>query len=158
MITIAELKNGKVGEKIGGGFEFTIKTCKKTWQVGKKWIHQVVLMDTTGEMLADVNLGEKYNPLTRGEAIKIIVSEIQDSEKGNKLYIDQWVCPSTGSEPPLSPYEQMLAGIQSPKEIRGKILCWLVASKIQTGVDLDEVKAFLEDTKLKDVVDLIMKG
>ena len=141
MITIKELQDAEP-QKIGG-FKKTIKKTKKLWQVGEDWIHQVVLMDETGEMLADVKVG-KRNPLIRATEIQIIVAETRDTDVGRILYVDQFAFEQF-SEPPFT---QNFQGEE--RVVRSKIKCWLVAATIQSGKEVDE-------SKILKLVDFIMK-
>ena len=94
-------------------------------------MQQVLLMDKSGEILADVNVGKKYNPLHH-TVIKIIVAEVQEGELANKpikkLYVDQWSYITVVGEP---------EGFCNPSavelEVKSKIRCWLVAATIQSG-------------------------
>jgi len=68
-----------IGQRFKAG-TLTIKTCKKTWQVGDVWWSQVICMDETGEMPVDVNVGKTYNPIRgRGTTIVTIIAEIQNA-------------------------------------------------------------------------------
>ena len=149
MITIEQLKKMPVGEKIGGGFILTIKKTKKAVQLpNKTYIHTVVLFDKTGEMLADFKdqggIGA-YNPMTKGQEVKIIVAQIQHAEAGTKLYVDQFTHnPSLNSEP----------GNDYPDwrtTIRGKIRHGLVCSYIKAGIDIDK-------REIEDLAEYIMTG
>ena len=164
MLTIKQIKEGgKIGEKFCGG-QFSIKTYKKTWEVNGGWVSQVILMDKTGEIPADVNVGKKYNPL-RGRVgkIKLIVAEIQEAEylgKGRKkLYVDQW----ENAEPPMTydEYDQQKSEIyQSDSEqvIRSKIKCWLVAARVESEDSTEMIYEFTKDPLLAKIIDEIMKG
>jgi len=146
-----------VGERLGE-FSLAIKTAKKKWQVNGKWIQQVLLMDKTGDILADVNI-VKYIPLIAGQEIRIIVAEVQSTEIRNvpalKLYIDQFEIPATIGEPDNIPD---LSGLDSSNVIRGKIKCWLVAAKVETGVPEKEILKFAQSDALKAIIDSIMEG
>ena len=124
-MTIKQLLNNPI-QRVGG-FDVTVKTCKKLWKVKETWFHQTVLMDETGEMLADFKV-VKYQPLIRGETIRVVVSETRDTDKGRILYVDQFVR-ATATEPDYIPNfkdrEQQIA--------RSKTKCRLVASGIQAG-------------------------
>ena len=150
MITIEQLKKMPIGYRTGG-FIKTIKTAKKKWQVDSKWMHQVLLTDETGDMLADVNIGT-YSPLIGGQEIRIIVCEIQETEVRNvptlKLYIDQFTMPSV-TEPP----DVMNFAGASPNVIRGKIKTWLVAGCLQSGTPPAEV----DRMGIESLVDWVMK-
>ncbi len=145
MITIKELQEAEAGQKVGGfANTLTVKKTKKMWQVGDDWIHQVVLMDKTGEMLADVCVGEGRNPICRATEIYVQVAEIRQTDVGKILYVDQWRVDLI-SEPPFVPSFQ-----GEERVVRSKIKCWLVAATIQAGEDVDE-------SKILKYVDFIMK-
>jgi len=134
-MTIIQLLAMPIGEKVGGGFPMAIKTFKKSWQVNKRWIQQIILMDETGEMPADVNLGLHCNTLRGkiGKEIRVVVAEIQNAEYlGNdrkKLYIDQYDYDSWVGEPPSEAEEWQE---MRTNEIKGKIRHGLSCSLMQT--------------------------
>ncbi len=148
-----------------GGFDLVIKTAKKKMQLpgekhqkeGTGWIHKVVLMDMTGEIWADVHIGKNI-PLIAGRSIHITICEVQDSEHLNKpckkLLVSQFTQPVQIGEPPAMNFNEG----EITKTIRSKILCWLVASKVQTGASTDNILAFVESERLKKIVDKIMEG
>ena len=113
-----------IGTRFNPG-TLTIKTCKKTWEVDGVWYHQVVLMDDTGEIPADVKIG-KYIPLHRGSKIKVIVAEVRDAEYLGKprkiLFVDQFTIPTTS----MAEYEQ--GQDQMDDELR-----FIVEGKIRHG-------------------------
>ncbi len=150
MITIQQLKNMPDKERCGG-FELTIKTAKKKWQIGDTWMHQVLLMDNTGEMLADVNIGKNI-PLQRQQVIRIIVAEVQDSESGKKLYIDQFTIVSA-TEPEWES-GQMWDAVTEGK-IRHGLVCSLIRAKGQIYIgdsekeDINSLVKFIQTGKIK---------
>lgn len=152
-MTIQELLKMPIGAKIGGGFPQCIKTFKKIWQTEDGWFQQVILMDKTGEMPADVNLGKQNISLrSKGNLINITVAQIQEAEylgkDRKKLYIDQFTVPST-TEPP----DVMNFTDGSEKIVRGKIKTWLVAARLQSGTKPN----FVEKDDIEDLVDWIMQ-
>jgi len=169
MITIKQILEAPVGERFGG-IELTVKTAKKWFQVGEKWIHQVVLTDATGDILADVKLGFRKLPtvLIRGETIKIIVAEVQAAvpgkqnvQTGKKLYVDQFRRPpgKTADEHLAEEEEQIeLWKVEAAQIVRSKIKCLLVSSKVRTGADIHSVLLFAEDSDLVEIIDEIVKG
>jgi len=162
-MNIEQLKQMPVGTKTGGGFKLAVKTIKKAWQIKDIWFQQIVLMDETGEILADVKLGKNCNNLRGkiGNEIKAVVCEIQDSEymgkPCKKLYIDQWDYdvfrgdPADMLDPIVKDYE-----IVKDAEIRSKIRCWLVAAAIQNGATIQPT----ENSKnwINAWVDYVMTG
>ena len=131
---IKQLLMQPIGQKIGA-FPLSIKTYKKNWQVGKIWWCQVICMDETGEMPVDVKIGAQYNPIRgRGSVIHVIVAEVQEAEylgkDRKKLVVDQFTIPETIGEPPQT---DNYYG-ENPQVIRGKVKCWLVAAKDETGI------------------------
>lgn len=167
MLTIKQMLEGKIGEPFGG-CEKAIKTYKKIWQDDKGiYYQQVILMDNNGEIPADVKLGDKYNPLRgRVSLLRIVVAEIQEAEylgkDRRKLIVHEWAVgdPYHNESDPtaLSPYEEHLAGIDSPRVVRGKIKCWLVAAKIQSGAKDEDVEDFSNSEILTKIIDNVMKG
>ncbi len=152
---IAKIQKMPVGEKFGGGFTLTIKTAKKKTQVGEGWIHTVVFLDPTGEMLADVNIG-KLKPLTRGQPIKIIVAEIQKAEVGTKMYVDQFERVGYIGEPPAADFEILQS--DSVQVVRSKISCLLLAGKYGGGASDVQVLETSKSDIFKEIVDNTIKG
>ncbi len=158
-MTVKQLLEMPVGYKTGG-FDLTIKTAKKKWQVGKKWMHQIVLMDETGEIWADVNIGKNI-PLIARTQIHITFCEIQDSEHHNnpckKLYVDQFTQPAQIGEPPMN-FEYG----DSVKTIRSKIKCLATANMFDGTCNLEarvrEVNTALNMPEMASIVDKIMEG
>ena len=140
MTTIKQLSEMPVGSRTGG-FALSVKTYKKTWQVGDVWYQQVILMDKTGEMPADVNLGKVAIPNTQktlrghGNTLNIIVCEVQEAEylaKGRKkLYVDQFSRPTMT----VAEYEDSLDEDEQKWDavVKGKIRMHLVCSFIRAG-------------------------
>lgn len=128
---IEQIKIQPIGQRFNGG-TLTIKTCKKTWQVDGIWYHQVVLMDETGEIPADVKIG-KYNPLHSGSEIKTIIAQLRKAEYLGKprkiLFIEQFSIPIQTVDEFQSKQDEL------DKEVRliveSKIRCWLVSASIQ---------------------------
>jgi hypothetical protein len=139
-MTIKQLLAMPIGEKVGG-FELSIKTFKKNFQVGKVWFQQVILMDTTGEMPADVNIGTKYNPIRgRASSIRIVVCEVQEAEylgkDRKKLLVHECTFPTTT----MAEWEEEQEAIEAKwnKEIEGKIRHGLVCSFVKAGKEIDK--------------------
>ena len=142
-MTIKQLLAMPVGEKTGGGFELSIKTFKKNFQIGNIWFQQVILMDTTGEMPADINRGKVYNPLRgHGKKIGIVVCEVQEAEylgkDRKKLLVHEHTIPTTT----MAEYEEEQEALESKwnKEIEGKIRHGLTCSYIKAGKEPDKDK------------------
>lgn len=157
--TIALLKNMPTGTK-AGGFEFAIKTKKKLFKIGDDWIHTLVLCDKTGDMLADVNIGKGYKPITT-PTIHITVSEVQDAELNNKpvkkLYIDQFTVPTFIGEPP----ELSDNGFELPdweKIAEGKIRHGLVNTLLRTG-EIKSIKPTeTQKIEIEKLIEYIVEG
>lgn len=137
---IEQLQLQPHGTKIGG-MTLTIKTCKKSWQVGKVWWHQVVFMDETGEIPADVKIGT-YIPLKRGSEIRVIVAEVREVEYLGKprkiLVVDQYHIPTGSIEEWNEEVEEWKHFRED--EVRGKIRhglsCAFVAGYAQREADV----------------------
>jgi hypothetical protein len=134
MTTIKQLLEMPIGQKTGG-YDLSIKTFKKNWQVDTIWWSQVIFMDGTGEIPADVKIGTKYNPL-RGrvaERIHIIVAEVQEAEylgkDRKKLVVDQFSIPSIT----VDEYDQATEDWNhfNEEQIKGKIRHGLSCSYIE---------------------------
>lgn len=167
-MNIAQLKEMPIGYKTGGGFTMAVKTIKKSWQVGKNWMQQLILMDETGEMLADIKLGPNCQNIRGriGKEIKVVVCEIQESEFNNKpckkLYIDQYDIPTWYGEPPL-PEDEANWKKENDEIIRSKVRCWLVSACLQGGQikpDMISGQSIPKGAKkiINELVDFIMKG
>ena len=141
MITVKQLLDAEIGAKTGG-FALTIKTVKKRWQVKDKWIHQVVLNDTTGDILTDV-VKDSNAPFFRNNDLYIIVCEIQASENGLKLFVHEWK-QETFSEPPdrldwaASDGQEIVAG-----KIRHGLVCAAVQSKQIEIINKDDLNKWV---------------
>lgn len=155
---IIDILKMPIGQKLGG-FVLTIKIAKKKWQVGKVWMHQVVLMDETGEMLADVRIGG-YLPLIAGNKIRIIVAEIQAVElppktkfhNRTKLYIDQFEKLTIT----VPEYEAQMGNVEDDwdKVNRGKVrhglCCAFIRSNTANPLNIKE--------QIEELVEYIMTG
>jgi hypothetical protein len=140
MTTIKQLLAMPIGEKVGG-FELSIKTFKKNFQVGNIWFQQVILMDTTGEMPADINRGKAYSPVRgHGNKIRIVVCEVQEAEylgkDRKKLLVHEHTIPTTT----MAEYEEEQEAIEAKwnKETEGKIRHGLVCSFIKAGKEINK--------------------
>ena len=144
-MNIKQVLDMPVGQKFGG-FDVTIKTCKKRWQVKEKWVQQIVITDTSGDAIADVNV-IRNSPLQRGSALHITVGIVQAGETGKKLYIDQFVFPDIVSEPTQIGYDFDVDAFD--RQIDGKIRHGLVCSYIRSGnfVDKDEIRKLVKFIK-----------
>ena len=139
-MTIKQLLAMPIGEKVGG-FELSIKTFKKTFQAGKLWFQQVILMDSTGEMPADVNVGTEYNPIRgRASSIRIVVCEVQEAEylgkDRKKLLVHECTFPTVT----VDEWEEEQEAIETKwnKETEGKIRHGLTCSFIKAGKEIDK--------------------
>jgi len=162
MITIDMLKKGKVGEKVGG-FSTTIKTCKKITNINGSHYQDAVIMDETGEMLATFLLGKKRIPLQKcrvHNAICEVRENFTNTFKGNTLYISQfqYETQTVDEFEAMQEDEELVWRAQQIKEIRGKIKCLFISSKIRTGAALGDVVDFAEDPRLTKLVDITMEG
>ena len=108
------------------------------YEVSKgKWQHQVSISDSSGDALADVNVGT-YKPLQRGVALHITVGIVQagvpEKVKGEtkpdfkKIYIDQFTIPSDIGEPDRG-YNYSSESRDIPGMVRHGVTC----SYIQAG-------------------------
>jgi len=156
-VKISQIIIQPIGQRFNAG-TLSIKTYKKTWQVGEIWWSQVILMDETGEIPADVNVGKKYNPIRgRGNTINAIVCEVQDAEylgkDRKKLVIDQYSIPTMMRNEYEKRQEEIYEG--EIRIIRGKIKTWII-SEWSNGRTIDEVLEFSTDPNLDLIVDNIM--
>lgn len=118
----------------------SIKTAKKKWQVKDVWYQQVILMDKTGEIPADVKIG-KYLPLDGKKQINIIVAEVQEAEylgkERKKLVVDQFSIPTQTVDEYQSRQDELDKEVKLVVE--SKIRCWLVSASIQ-GKELSKAE------------------
>lgn len=128
---IEQIKIQPIGTRINPG-TLSIKTAKKKWQVKDIWWQQVIVMDGTGEMPADVKIG-KLKPLNGQGEINVIVAEVQEAEylgkDRKKLVVDQFSIPTQTADEFQSKQDEL------DKEVRlvveSKVRCWLVSASIQ---------------------------
>ena len=120
-----------IGTRLNPG-TLTIKTAKKKWQDKDVWWQQVILMDETGEMPADVKIG-KYMPLDNARQIQIIVAEVQNAEylgkDRKKLVVDQFSIPTQTVDEYQSKQDEIDKEVKLIVE--SKVRCWLVSASIQ---------------------------
>ena len=136
---ISQILIQPLGQRFNAG-TLTIKTCKKAWEVKNVWYHQVVFMDNTGEIPADVKIG-KYNPLKRGQEVSVIIGTVRDAEYLGKprkiLFVEQYsIITQTIDE-----FESRQDEIDKEVKliVESKIRCWLVSASIQ-GKELSKVE------------------
>lgn len=166
MITINQLLQMPINERVGGGFTLTIKATKKYVNLPDGTpIYTVILVDSTGEMLADFK-GTKgtYAPFIKGEPIKIIVAQVQAADpssnkialqEGKKLYVDQFEkLTQTLSE---FEQEQDTWKLEWDKQTRGKVRHGVVCAMIKAGFN---ISAITEEYKpaIEKLVDYIFNG
>ena len=119
------------GQRFNAG-TLTVKTCKKTWQVKEVWYHQVIFMDDTGEIPADVKISQ-YNPFKRGQQVNVIIGVVRDAEYLGKprkiLFVEQYSSPTMT----VDEYESKQDEIDKEVKliIESKVRCWLVSASIQ---------------------------
>ncbi len=152
-MNIEQIKQIPIGQenRFGGGITLAIKTKKECKEFKKNlWIHKVLLSDGADDILADVNVGPRYNPLTSPD-ITIIVAWLKDSDHLNKpikmLYIDQFRINSQ-TEPDFD------ADWKAPDWDainRGKVRHGLVCAYIRAGKTIDK-------TEIGKLVEYIMNG
>lgn len=158
---IEQIKNQPIGRRLNPG-TLSIKTYKKTWQVGEVWWSQVILMDETGEMPADVDVGKTYNPIRgRGNRIIIISAEVQEAEylgkNRRKLVVSHYSMPTTS----MAEYEEKQGQMDDELKfiIQGKIrhglVCACISPSSPTGI---VVLADGDKERINDLVDFIMTG
>ena len=139
MTTIKNLQEMPIGQGTGG-YTLSIKTAKKKWSVKDVWWQQVIIMDETGEMPADVKIGKNI-PLVSGSQIYITVAHVQNAEylgkDRKKLVVDQFTIPTQTIDEYQSKQDEMDKEVKLIVE--SKVRCWLVSSSIQ-GKQLNKVE------------------
>lgn len=146
-----------IGQRFNAG-TLTIKTFKKTWQVGKVWWSQVICMDETGEMPVDVNVGKTYNPIRgRGTEITVIVGNVQNAEylgkDRPKLVVEQYSMPTQTVDEFESRQDEIDKEVKLI--VRSKIKCWLVSARVPVA-NMDELLRFATSPYLDRIVDAII--
>ena len=135
--TIKNLQDMPAGQGTGG-YTFSIKTAKKKWSVKDVWWQQVIVMDETGEMPADVKIGKNI-PLVSGGQISIIVAYVHNAEylgkDRKKLVVDQFTIPTQTVDEYQSKQDEIDTEVKLIVE--SKVRCWLVSASIQ-GKDLSK--------------------
>ncbi len=150
-MTIKEILELPINTSVYG--DFTVKKSKKNWETSPgDYLHQVLLADKTGEILADFHT-ITYNPLVNGQHLALVEAIIQTGEYTNKLYVETWrPTEDSISEPPTEYHGE--AHI-----VRSKIKCLLTAAHIQHyGLDKGKVLEFLRSKECKEIIEDIMNG
>ena len=146
-----------IGQRFNAG-TLTVKTCKKTWQVKETWYHQVVFMDDTGEIPADVKIG-KYLPLKRGQQVSIIIGIVRDAEYLGKprkvLYVEQYSLPTMMVDEYENRQDDILEDYT--QIVRSKIKCLLTAGYASREASTpDNIELYANSDQLDRTVDGIM--
>ena len=136
-MTVKELLAMEIGAKTDEKFSLTIKHVKKRWPSGSFTIHQVILFDTTGEILTDVVCTNNI-PFTRASELQVVIGEIQAAEAGKKLVVHEWRQQSD-TEPDRIDWHAN----EAEAEIRSKIRCWLVSAYLQSGTEPDKAEVLM---------------
>lgn len=134
MTTIKNLQEMPAGQGTGG-YAFSIKTAKKKWSVKGMWWQQVILMDETGEMPADVKIGKNI-PLVSGSQIYITVANIHDAEylgkDRKKLVVDQFTIPTQTVDDYYKEVDEIYD--KELKVVQSKIRCLLSCSILRKDI------------------------
>ena len=154
---IEQIKIQPIGQRFNPG-TLSIKTAKKKWQVKDIWWQQVIVMDETGEMPADVKIGG-FKPLDGSRVITVIVAEVQEAEylgkDRKKLLVDQFSIPTQTVDEFQSKQDEIDKEVKLI--VRSKIKCWQVAGYLsQQGVTPHDAKFFAKSKELDEVVDAII--
>ncbi len=161
IVKIEQILIQPIGQRFNAG-TLTVKTCKKTWQVKEVWYHQVLFMDDTGEIPADVKIS-KYLPLKRGQQVNVIVGMVREAEYLGKprkiLLVGQYALPTITVDEYNSQEEDWAAMRQD--EIKGKIRHGLVCAYVQGYTIKVGVVPEASENRKKDILewqDFIMTG
>ena len=153
-----------------GGYELTIKTAKKAWEVKGVWYQRVILTDGPDDILAEIKL-HGNNRMIRNTPIRIIVGERTERDVSNKmtpvLRVDQWADARPAMSEPMdmmTDAEEWYAARQ--EEIRGKCRYGVVCAMIGHGLipcydeqDFgDEERNVLRKKYVNNWVEFIMTG
>jgi hypothetical protein len=159
-MTIAELLAMPIGGELrarGAGFMLIVKTVKKNWETpDKKKIQQVVLTDSTGDILADIDLaktGYGFDHINRGIQLRIISGQIQQAESGKKLFITEYALPMGMTEPDYG-IDQDLVAFQQ-REVEGKCRYGIACSQLRAGMKIDMVLGAENRQKINELVGFI---
>ena len=146
-----------VGQKFNAG-TLTIKTTKKTWEVNKVWWNQVVFMDETGEIPADVKIGT-FKPLHRAWNVKIIIAEVREAEYLGKprkiLMVDQYKVETQMVDDYYAEADK--AYDINMAEVRGKIRHGLCCAYIASGKDIFLHPKIIKE-QILEIAEFIMTG
>ena len=146
-MNIKEILELPVNSSVYG--DFTVKKSKKSWEDSPgDYLHQVLLADKTGEILADFHT-TVYNPLVNGQHLALVEAVVQTGEYANKLYVETWR--SSGdpiSEPPLRGEDKIVSG---------KIKTHLAGAYLVNNSPKD-VLFFLKNKECKEIIEEIMNG
>jgi len=127
-----------------GGFQLTVKRARNTRKHGKKYLQEVLLLDSSGEIPSEVLL-PNYVPLQNNININIIVCWLQPGEKGAKLYVEQWSpvkWTAEGQANPRTNYNDDMQYGEPLHIVKSKVKMHLVCAILSNGEDPDE--AFID--------------
>ena len=156
-MTIQEILKLDTNKDVRG--TFTVKTAKKIWEDSEGYIHQVLLSDSTGDMLADCFVGS-FTKIQRGSQIDLIEAMTQHGENGIRLYVQMW---EYAGEPVSEPPDhRILSNYNGDRAVQGKIKTHLVAAfimkygtaKNENGKDADD---FADSDFCNSIVSKLMK-
>lgn len=127
-MTIEELLKRPIGKEYRtGGFQLTVKRSRSVRESGKKYLQEVLFLDSTGEMNGEVLL-PKYVPLQNSANINIIICWNQTGEKKAKLYVEQWSHVQWSAEGFEASRNH---SIPDDYDIEGRCLTWHIAAFIE---------------------------
>jgi hypothetical protein len=163
-MTVAELLKMPVGGELrarGAGFMLIVKTVKKNWDLpdGTR-VQQVVLTDTTGDILADVACQKTAygaDHINRAAKLRIISGKIQQAEKSLKLFVTEYAQDKCVGEPDEYGIDPDLLAFQQ-REIEGKCRYGIACSQLRAGKSIDMVLGAENRTKINELVNFIKEG
>jgi len=145
-----------------GGFQLTVKRARSTREHGKKYLQEVLLLDSSGEIPGEVLL-PNYVPLQNNANINIIVCWLQPGEKGPKLYVEQWSpvkWSAEGQAEPRTSYNEDMQYGEPLHIVKSKVKMHVVCAMIQAS-GLREGMPTCNDSFKKDInewVEFIVTG
>ena len=160
-LNIAKVLEMPIAERFGG-IDVIVKTCKKKWGEEGKVVQQAIVTDSSGDALADINLG-KYIYL-RGATLRIIVGIVQigvlESGKASskKLLIDEWSVQSDVGEPAQDHRNLEAEGTDWDKIARSKVKCKLIEAGIRAGQIIIASEGKANYDRINVYKDFIMEG
>ena len=146
-MTIKQLLDMPIGKEKSkcGGFQLTVKRARSTREHGKKYLQEVLWLDSSGEIPGEVLL-PNYVPLQQNANINIVVCWLQQGEKGPKLYVEQWrpvQWSAEGRAEPRTNYNEDMQYGEPLHIVKSKVKMHVVCAILSAGND--PIETFVDE-------------